>query len=62
MDTAHPTSPGHIAPTSGYAVDCHACEQFGPPLASTAEADQLAAIHDHLHHQGHPTAHITTTA
>jgi len=42
--------------SSGYAIDCHACELFGEPVESADHAAQLAATHDDIHHRGHPTA------
>jgi len=42
--------------TAGYAVDCHACELFGTPVQSAA--NQLAGIHDDIHHRGRLTADI----
>jgi hypothetical protein len=49
-------SPGPDATT--WAVDCPACGITGEPLRHLDEADQLAAVHDHLHHRGRPTAEV----
>jgi hypothetical protein len=43
---------------TGYAVDCHACGPHGEPHPTPAAADQLAGLHDDIHHQGVPTATV----
>jgi hypothetical protein len=45
-------------PVGSWAVDCPACGLAGVPLLHLDEADQLAAVHDHLHHRGRPTAEV----
>jgi hypothetical protein len=40
------------------AVDCGPCGLAGVPLRHLDEADQLGAVHDHLHHRGRPTAEV----
>jgi hypothetical protein len=42
-----------------WAVDCPVCDRTGEPLSHLDEAEQLAAVHDHLHHRGIPTAAVT---
>jgi hypothetical protein len=39
-------------------VDCDVCALFGLPAWHADEADQLAGIHDDLHHRGQPTATV----
>jgi hypothetical protein len=39
-----------------FAVECGPCGLAGEPLLHLDQADQLAAVHDHLHHRGVPTA------
>ena len=60
MTTPPPAPPAVItaAGAVGHAVDCDVCALFGPPAWHADEADQLAAIHDHLHHRGQPTATV----
>lgn len=41
-----------------HAVDCDVCALFGPPVWLADEAEQLAGVHDDLHHGGHPTATV----
>jgi hypothetical protein len=58
MTEPRPTPVATDAPDTGHAVDCDVCALFGPPAWHADEADQLAAIHDHLHHRGQPTATV----
>jgi hypothetical protein len=44
---------------TGWAVDCPVCDRTGAVLSHLDEAEQLAAVHDHLHHRGIPTAAVT---
>jgi hypothetical protein len=37
-------------------VDCPTCQLHGQPVDCLDAAEQLAALHDQLHHRGHPTA------
>jgi hypothetical protein len=39
-----------------WAVDCPVCQRTGAPLSHLDAAEQLAAVHDDLHHRGIPTA------
>jgi hypothetical protein len=56
MTTPPPGPPAVVA--VGHAVDCDVCALFGLPAWHADEADQLAAIHDHLHHRCQPTATV----
>jgi hypothetical protein len=44
---------------TGWAVDCPVCDRTREPLSHLDEAEQFAAVHDHLHHRGIPTAVVT---
>ena len=39
-----------------FAVECGPCGLAGERLLHLDEADQLTAVHDHLHHRDVPTA------
>jgi hypothetical protein len=41
-----------------WVVCCGPCDLAGEPLFHQNEADQLAAVHDHLRHRGRPTAEV----
>lgn len=43
---------------TGYAVRCIPCGMAGDPVASRGDADQLAAVHNALHHHDHGTATV----
>jgi hypothetical protein len=53
---ATPSTATGTTPAAGWAVDCPVCQLTGEPLSDLDEADQLAAVHDHFHHWGVPTA------
>jgi hypothetical protein len=50
------------APAGPWAVDCPACALAGEPLTHEDEAEQLAGVHDALHHRGRPTATVRPLA
>jgi hypothetical protein len=41
-----------------WVVCCGPCDLAGEPLFHQDEADQLAGVHDALHHRGRPTAEV----
>ena len=41
-----------------WVVSCGPCDLAGEPLLHADEADQLAGVHDALHHRGRPTAEV----
>ncbi len=43
---------------ANYAVDCPTCGVYGPPVGTSDAAEQLAGVHDDMHHQGEPTADV----
>jgi hypothetical protein len=46
-------------PTSNLAyVDCFDCERHGTQAVTVEAAEQLAGLHDDLHHRGVPTAEV----
>ena len=42
------------------AVRCDVCVLVGEPVCHVEEAEQLAGVHDQLHHRGHPTATVVS--
>ena len=45
-----------------WVVCCGPCALAGEPLCHLDEADQLAGVHDALHHRGRPTAVVRPAA
>jgi hypothetical protein len=53
-----PAATPQAASARSFAVGCGPCDLAGEPLRQAGEADQLAAVHDHLRHRGEPTAEV----
>lgn len=52
--------PPVTSPPTAFLLVCETCSLDRGPYLHAEEADQLAAIHDDLHHRGQPTARVET--